>query len=157
MWRISKTFQFSAAHYLNDLVEGHPCGRLHGHNYEVELYLESPALDDVGFVRDYGELGRFKTWLDNTFDHRQINDTIAQPTAENMAKLFYERAVALYPEVTAVRVSETPKTTAWYSPHSLPPLDTVLDVLESLAAEPMSNPDKQRARNALTSLSFTGF
>src|SRR5579872_2508134 len=93
MWRISKTFQFSAAHYLNDLAEGHPCGRLHGHNYEVELYLESPVLDDVGFVRDYGELGRFKTWLDNTFDHRQINYTIAQPTAENMAKLFYERAV----------------------------------------------------------------
>jgi 6-pyruvoyltetrahydropterin/6-carboxytetrahydropterin synthase len=125
---------------------------LHGHNYEVELYLESPVLNDVGFVRDYGELSRFKTWIDNTFDHRQINDTIAQPTAENMAKVIYERAVALYLEVTAVRVSETPKTTAWYSPHSLPPLDTVLDVFESLAGEPPSNPDRQRLVDALTQL-----
>jgi len=154
MYRIAKAFQFSAAHRLDGLEPGHPCGRMHGHNYEVELFLESPELDSTGFVRDYRELDQFKTWLDSTFDHHLVNETISQPTAENMAKAIYLRAAMLYPEVTAVRVSETGKTSAWYSPHSLPPLDTVLNVFETLAAEPTDNPDRQRLVSMLSALGF---
>jgi 6-pyruvoyltetrahydropterin/6-carboxytetrahydropterin synthase len=152
MYRIAKKFEFSSAHRLDGLEPNHPCGRMHGHNYEVELYLESHSVDETGFVRDYRELDKFKQWLDDTFDHHLVNETIAQPTAEYMAQAIYIRAASLYPEVTAVRVSETNKTSAWYSPHSLPPMDTVLDVLETLAEEPGSNPDRQRLRNALLSL-----
>jgi len=152
MWRISKRFEFSASHYLNGLEDDHPCARMHGHNYEIELVLEGASLSHIGFVRDYRELDQFKKWLDATFDHRTINDVIEQPTAENMARAIYERAAALYPEITAVRVSETPKTTAWYAPHTLPPLDSVLQVFETLAGEPTSNPDRQRLIDTLTQL-----
>jgi 6-pyruvoyltetrahydropterin/6-carboxytetrahydropterin synthase len=131
----------------------HKCGRLHGHSYEVELFLESPALDPVGFVRDYGELAPFKEWLDKSFDHRLINEIISQPTAENMAQFIYNRAITIYPEVTAVRVSETRNTSAWFAPHSLPPIDMVLDVFESLASEPpMTNSDRQRIARAIYTL-----
>src|SRR5271163_1283355 len=112
MFRISKKFAFSAAHRLDGLAQGHPCGRMHGHNYEVELFLEAPMLDLVGFVRDYGELGQFKTWLDNTFDHQLVNSVVIQPTAELMAQFIYNRAVSMFSEVTAVRVSETGNTSA---------------------------------------------
>ena len=37
MFVIKKRFSFSAAHRLLDLPAGHKCGRLHGHNYIVEL------------------------------------------------------------------------------------------------------------------------
>jgi 6-pyruvoyltetrahydropterin/6-carboxytetrahydropterin synthase len=153
VYRISKTFSFDAAHRLDGLPMGHKCGRLHGHTYEVELFLESPKLDSVGFVRDYGELSQFKEWLMNTFDHHMINEVVPQPTAENMAQFIYNRAVALYHEVVAVRVSETGNTTALFAPHSLPPIDTILDAFESLAAEPpLTSPERQRLARALYTL-----
>lgn len=152
MYRISKKFRFDAAHRLDGLPMGHKCGRMHGHTYEVEVFLESAGLNSVGFVRDYGELAPFKEWLMDTFDHRLINETVPQSTAENMAHIIYNRAVAMFQEVVAVRVSETDNTTAWYSPHSLPPLDTVLDVFESLAAESGTSTDKARLMTAISSI-----
>lgn len=152
MYRISKTFEFSAAHRLNDLEPGHPCSRMHGHNYTVELFLEASEVSEVGFVRDYRELDEFKTWIDNTFDHRIVNEVVSQPTAEQMARFIYHRAAALYPEVVAVSVKETGKTTAMYAPHSLPPLDTIINTIETLAEEPNSNPDRVRLVDALRTL-----
>ena len=60
MFSISKRFSFSASHQLGHLPEGHPCARLHGHNYDVEVEIQSPCLDDRGFCQvDYGELKTF--------------------------------------------------------------------------------------------------
>jgi 6-pyruvoyltetrahydropterin/6-carboxytetrahydropterin synthase len=56
MYTIAKTFYFSASHVIGGLPPEHPCSRLHGHNYEVEVILQAAALDNVGFVRDYREL-----------------------------------------------------------------------------------------------------
>ncbi|WP_182083914.1 6-pyruvoyl tetrahydropterin synthase family protein [Aureimonas sp. ME7] len=118
MFRIAKRFEFSASHVLPMLPEGHPCARLHGHNYAVEVELASPTLDAVGFVRDYRELGVFKAYLDDTFDHRHLNDVLGHDrvTAEVLAQHLFEWARARFPEVSAVRVSETPKTWAEYRP-----------------------------------------
>ena len=52
---ISKEFHFSASHQLHGLKEGHPCGRFHGHNYIVKIFLSGEPNKD-GFVQDYGEL-----------------------------------------------------------------------------------------------------
>ncbi|GAA4225798.1 6-carboxytetrahydropterin synthase QueD [Actinomadura meridiana] len=117
---ISKEFQFSASHRLDGLPEGHQCGRLHGHNYvvKVELAAAERGLDAVGFVRDYGELSVFKRWLDDEIDHRHLNDVMAgrNPTAENLAYWMYERWLPLFPELSAILLSETPKTWAEYRP-----------------------------------------
>jgi 6-pyruvoyltetrahydropterin/6-carboxytetrahydropterin synthase len=154
MFRISKTFEFSAAHRLDGLEQGHPCGRMHGHNYVVELFLEAPNLNSAGFVRDYRELDQFKQWLDTTFDHHLVNEVITQPTAELMAMHIYHRAASIYHEVVAVSVKETGKTTAIYAPHSLPPIDMILDAFESLAAESWDNPERRRLFQAIESLGF---
>jgi hypothetical protein len=53
MYTIAKRFAFSASHIIGGLPDEHPCGRLHGHNYEVEVVLQSATLDPVGFVRDH--------------------------------------------------------------------------------------------------------
>ncbi|MEU5041573.1 6-pyruvoyl trahydropterin synthase family protein [Streptomyces griseorubiginosus] len=119
-FRISKEFHFSASHRLEGLAPEHPCGRLHGHNYIVELELAArdEGLDAVGFVRDYGDLGDFRKWLDAEVDHRHLNELMEglNPTAEHMARWLYERWSPNYPELSGVRVSETPKTWAEYRP-----------------------------------------
>ncbi|MFE4667815.1 6-pyruvoyl tetrahydropterin synthase family protein [Streptomyces sp. NPDC056716] len=117
--RITKKFEFSASHQLSGLAEGHQCARLHGHNYVVELELSADLteLTPTGFVRDYGELAPFKSWLDGTLDHRHLNDLVdSNPTAEHLAVWLYERWSKELPELTSVRISETPKTWAEYRP-----------------------------------------
>lgn len=120
MYTITKAFAFSASHVLIGLPEGHQCGRLHGHNYVVELVLASPDLDERGFVFDYGELAPVRRWIDETLDHRHLNDVMGETssTAENLARMIYWKGRSLLPDapLVAVRVSETPKTWAEYRP-----------------------------------------
>lgn len=114
---IKKEFAFSASHQLNCLPETHPCSRVHGHNYVVAVELCSIGLNSVGFVVDYRALDDIKAFIDGTLDHQHLNDVLPfNPTAENMAKYFYEYFHHLHPEVSAVEVSETPKTNARYEP-----------------------------------------
>lgn len=119
MYTITKQFAFSASHQLSHLSEGHPCARLHGHNYVVEVVLESAELNSDGFVRDYNDLSKLKNFIDDKIDHRHLDDVLPSgtlSTAEYLARFFYEFARGLWPEVVAVRVSETPKTWAEYRP-----------------------------------------
>jgi 6-pyruvoyltetrahydropterin/6-carboxytetrahydropterin synthase len=119
---ITKEFTFSASHRLDSLPDGHPCSRLHGHNYVVELELSATDradLDTAGFVLDYRDLDEFKSWVDAEIDHRHLNDLLPQghnPSAENLAIWLYERWSARFPRLSAVRVSETVKTWAEYRP-----------------------------------------
>ena len=138
MYRITKQFAFCASHHLEGLPEGHKCGRDHGHNYVVEVELQSEELNDVGFVQDYGELDGVKA-LVATLDHRSLNNTLfgpwveivergipgrqrlgINPTAENLAKWFYDHLIEQYPLLAAVRISETPQTWAEYRPAKVP-------------------------------------
>lgn len=141
MFTIAKRFEFSASHVLAGLADDHPCARLHGHNYIVEVELRGDTVDGRGFVLDYGELAPFKRWIDDTLDHRHINDVVEwNPTAEHLAVWLHTQAcnvlglgsepdadvslsglvmgssAELHPWVSAVRVYETPKTVAEYRP-----------------------------------------
>lgn len=137
MYTISKDFTFSAAHRLTGLPQGHKCSRLHGHGYVVRLVLGRRDISSVGFVRDYGDLTRFKQYIDSEFDHKYlgagclydaeltrvqnglltvqspINPVVDfNPTAENLARYFFTIAQLDFPELIRVDVSETSKTWA---------------------------------------------
>jgi 6-pyruvoyltetrahydropterin/6-carboxytetrahydropterin synthase len=115
MYTISKQFTFSASHQLVHLSETHPCSRLHGHNYTVELVLRAEELDERDFVVDYNELSAFGDLLANKFDHHHLNEILSfTTTAENIAKYLYSWASGRWPNVSAVKVSETAKTWAIY-------------------------------------------
>jgi 6-pyruvoyltetrahydropterin/6-carboxytetrahydropterin synthase len=118
MYKISKEHHFSASHQLHQLSADHPCARLHGHNYIVEVELQSATLNSVGFVRDYREMDALKKYIDEEIDHRHLNDILGDDnvTAELIAKHFYDWSKARWPEVVAVRVKESPKTMAEYRP-----------------------------------------
>lgn len=116
MYTISKEFAFEASHQLIGMPEGHQCARLHGHSYRVVMVLEGEALNELGFVRDYGDLKIVKDYLDDTHDHRHLNDIYGQPTAEVIAYALFQTFCRLLPELVAVRVSETAKTWAEYRP-----------------------------------------
>lgn len=121
MYTISKDFTFSASHQLAGLEDGHPCGRLHGHNYTVRVELSARTVDATGFVLDYGLLSPFGKWLDENMDHQHLNEAVSvNPTAENLARLLSlilaTRVLMRAGTTVAIGVSETPKTWAWWRP-----------------------------------------
>lgn len=116
-YRIGKKFTFAAAHRLPGLPPDHKCSRLHGHSYTVEVVLTSEQLEPPGFVTDFGDLEPFGNYIDDTLDHRDLNQVLdVAPTSEAIAKHLAEWYVNyLEPLVSgrlmSVRVWESP--TSW--------------------------------------------
>lgn len=78
---VAKRISFDAAHYLPK-HEG-KCKRMHGHHWVVELAVEGPV-GKCGMVTDFSLLIGFLDWIIQDFDHKLLNDTIPNPTAENI-------------------------------------------------------------------------
>lgn len=117
MYTIRKEFAFSASHVLEYLPASHPCSRLHGHNYVITVELRSDKLNDVGFVKDYRELDHIKKFIDDSLDHKHLNDFLPfNPSAEKIAAYLFELFGKSTQNLYAIEVSETPKTTARYEP-----------------------------------------
>lgn len=113
---ISKEFHFSASHILHGLKDGHPCGRLHGHNYILKFHLKGEP-NEIGFVQDYNELEPIKKWIDDTLDHKHLNDVFDfNPTVEFMSKYIFDLFKKDFPKLVAIHMSETPKTNCLYEP-----------------------------------------
>lgn len=84
---ISKDFEFSASHVIEGLSPDHKCSRLHGHSYRARVEL-SGETDEVGFIIDFGHLEWIRSFIDQNWDHKHLNDVIdVNPTSENLAAL----------------------------------------------------------------------
>lgn len=70
MYRVKRDLDdFSAAHRLINGYVG-KCQNLHGHNYKVQVVLESKKLDHTGFVIDFSVIKQlFNHWVQNNWDH----------------------------------------------------------------------------------------
>jgi 6-pyruvoyltetrahydropterin/6-carboxytetrahydropterin synthase len=108
--KITQAFRFEAAHRLPLVKEPHPCYRLHGHSYRVELRLEGPLNPETGFLVDFFEIEAAFGPLLRQLDHYCLNDVpgLENPTAENIAVWIWERVKGQIPSLAAVRVFETP-------------------------------------------------
>lgn len=117
MFTIAKEFHFSASHALYDFPPDHKCYRLHGHNYVVVVELQSRRTDEKGVVLDYGELSPVQSYIDQTLDHRHLNDVLPfHPTAELLAEHLYKVFRLFIEHLASVTVKETEKTSATYRP-----------------------------------------
>ena len=68
MYYITKRFKNYPFAHRQHTHDGH-CAWVHGHNWDFEICLESAALDENGFVFDFGKFKDFKDWLSQKFDH----------------------------------------------------------------------------------------
>ncbi len=120
---VTKQFQFDAAHYLP--AHNGKCKSLHGHTYTAEISIRGPiklydravtseAQDsDVGMVCDFGDMKAFwKESCDPLLDHQLLNESLANPTAERIANMLYNRwadwAAMRNLECVRVKLHETP-------------------------------------------------
>jgi len=123
MFLITVEDTFAAGHYLRN-YRG-KCENPHGHNYKVRVRLCGEELDRAGLLLDFKDLKEVMRDTVDYLDHQMINDlepfTTLNPSAENLAKYFYDKTQAKLHAVTSGRVRvkdvtvwETETTTATY-------------------------------------------
>ncbi|HSD21939.1 MAG TPA: 6-carboxytetrahydropterin synthase QueD [Anaeromyxobacter sp.] len=105
--RLDVEFYFAAAHRL-PRYEG-PCFRMHGHNYRFFVGLEGEVDPRTGMIADFGEVKRIvQEQVLARVDHRDLNDVLENPTAENIARWIWEVLEPHVPGLAEIRLYEVP-------------------------------------------------
>ena len=107
MFEITVEAGFSSGHYLRN-YRG-KCENPHGHNYTVFVTLIGEELDEAGMLVDFKLLKQVMRPTVDYLDHFMINDLAPfdkeiNPSAENLAKYFYEQTSNQLREMTGGRV-----------------------------------------------------
>ncbi len=106
MYEVTVQDTFSSGHYLRDYYG--KCENPHGHNYRVLVTLIGEDLEPNGLLLDFKLLKRILQPTIQYLDHFMINDlepfTTVNPSAENIAKYFFDRTAAQLIEMTGGRV-----------------------------------------------------
>jgi 6-pyruvoyltetrahydropterin/6-carboxytetrahydropterin synthase len=103
MFRVSVEETFSSGHALRG-YKG-KCENVHGHNYRVQVSIEGQQLDAIGLLVDFTHVKHALRAIIKEIDHQFLNDLApfksVNPSAENMAKYFFEEMGARLKEMPA--------------------------------------------------------
>ena len=108
MYEITVEAGFSSGHYLRNYYG--KCENPHGHNYKVFVTLQGRELDETGLLLDFKLLKQVMRPVIDRLDHQMINDLEPfkmelNPSAENLARYFYEQTSQQMREMTGGRVT----------------------------------------------------
>lgn len=110
---IGKTFSFAGAHFLPE--HKGLCQHLHGHEWKIKVEVCKRINTKTGMVLDFGDL---KSIVNENIilqlDHSLLNDTIPNPTAENLLVWVWERLMffGLLKGIKAITIWETEDSSA---------------------------------------------
>jgi 6-pyruvoyltetrahydropterin/6-carboxytetrahydropterin synthase len=122
MFEISVDYTFAAGHALRG-YKG-KCENVHGHNYKVRVTIAGEEVNQIGLLMDFVDLRAAIKTMVEAWDHRFLNDLPPfdklNPSAENMAKVFFEGIESEVRKhnafVSSVTVWETDTTSATFRP-----------------------------------------
>ncbi len=121
MYEVTVKDHFSAAHQLRAC--GGVCENLHGHNWKVDVVVESQKLDSIGVVVDFKVVEDATKEVLDFLDHQILNKIPyfqdVNPSEENIARYFFKnkkKALSSHPvQLKKVTVWETDLLGASYS------------------------------------------
>jgi 6-pyruvoyltetrahydropterin/6-carboxytetrahydropterin synthase len=131
MFRVTREIEFCYGHRLLN-YEG-KCRHLHGHNGRALVTLQGPELDAAGMLVDFAVMKqKVQRWIDENLDHNMLlcaSDPLlgilrergervfvmeANPTAENIARMIYEKTREAGLPVVEVVLWETSNCSATF-------------------------------------------
>jgi 6-pyruvoyltetrahydropterin/6-carboxytetrahydropterin synthase len=132
MYRVTREIDFCYGHRLINYAG--KCRHLHGHNGRALIVLAGDALDERGMLVDFTDIKtKVQSWIDENLDHNMLlckDDPMLpvlrahgervyvmdeNPTAENIARLIHDHAVAAGLPVVEVTLWETDRCYATFS------------------------------------------
>lgn len=119
MYELTVQADFAAAHCLRGYKGA--CENLHGHNWRLDIVLQSDQLNELGMVMDFKDVKAVLREILAEFDHAFLNDLprfkTVNPTTENIARIVAEELGKRLPcsvTVKSVTSWESEKCAATY-------------------------------------------
>ena len=88
---IYKKYYFDTAHFMPNHSKNHKYSKVHGHSYEITIFLNGKQNKKKGWVMDFEKIDMFMKPILKKIDHNLLNDIcgLENPTSENIAKWFW--------------------------------------------------------------------
>lgn len=111
-----KQFTFDSAHFLPMVPAGHKCREIHGHTYQLTVFIEGPVDERMGWVTDFSEVKRLINVILDRVDHKLLNniDGLENPTCELLAVWLWDRLKHSLPLLKKIELYETPTSGVIY-------------------------------------------
>ncbi|MDP9113799.1 MAG: 6-carboxytetrahydropterin synthase QueD [Acidobacteriota bacterium] len=124
MFEIAVEQGFASAHALRN-YKGR-CENVHGHNWKVRVVIQGEHLDEAGMLVDFLDVKSFMGQILDRIDHQFLNEIppfdVVNPSAENIAKYFYQEMMGKLEDtpvpvrISEVKIWETDIQSATYRP-----------------------------------------
>ena len=92
MYEVMIKREFASAHNLRNYKGS--CETLHGHNWKVDIIVETDRLDEIGLALDFNLLKEKTNEIIDGLDHIYLNEHEAfkekNPSSENIAKYIFD-------------------------------------------------------------------
>jgi 6-pyruvoyltetrahydropterin/6-carboxytetrahydropterin synthase len=109
---VKQSFRFEAAHSLPRYAGR--CFNLHGHSYKCTIMLDLPVDPRTGMTRDFYEIEGVVEAVLQGWDHRNLNEVLENPTAENIVIEIWNQLTSKLPGLLEIELWETPDSSVVY-------------------------------------------
>ncbi len=109
---IYRVYYINSARFLRNLEEGHICSNIHGHTYNIKVFVEGPVDPKTGFVIDAFDIDKHFNKIHKQIDHKLLNEIkgLENPTSENICVWVWGKLVKELPTLSKIEIMENSVT-----------------------------------------------
>ena len=116
---IYRSYRIHASRFLPKLSDEHICKKMHGHTFNITIYIKGIIKKEDGFVIDFFDIDRiFNKNIHPKIDHKVLNEVnnLENPTSEYLAIWIWDNLIIDIPNLYKIKVSEDHGTGIIYQP-----------------------------------------
>ena len=106
---VFRQFRFHSARHLPKLDDNHICKQIHGHTFNLTIYVNGEINSKDGFVIDFFEIDTIiKDKILPLIDHKLLNEIkgLENPTSEHLVKWIWNKIDNEFKGLHKIKLSE---------------------------------------------------
>ena len=109
MMTVYRTFRFHSARFLPNLSDNHICKKMHGHTFNLTIYVTGEIDNRSGFVIDFYDIDDIvNREIISLIDHKVLNDieNLPNPSSEELSKWIWNKLYTCLNGLSKIILSE---------------------------------------------------